>query len=51
MVYQELSLARRISIYENLLVGRLPKKGIFVDKKKAIEESKKLLARSRTGLY
>lgn len=32
MVYQELSLARRISIYENLLVGRLPKKGIFVDK-------------------
>ena len=25
MVYQELSLARRISIYENLLVGRLPK--------------------------
>ncbi len=45
MVYQELSLARRISIYENLLVGRLPKKGIFVDKKKAIEESKKLLAR------
>lgn len=45
MVYQELSLARRISIYENLLVGRLPKKGIFVDKKKAIEESKKLLAK------
>lgn len=45
MVYQELSLARRISIYENLLVGRLPKKGIFVDKKKAIEEAKELLAR------
>lgn len=45
MVYQELSLARRISIYENLLVGRLPVKGIFVDKKKAIEEAKKLLAR------
>ena len=45
MVYQELSLARHISIYENLLVGRLPKKGIFVDKKKAIEEAKELLAR------
>lgn len=45
MVYQELSLARRISIYENLLVGRLPVKGFFVDKKKAIEEAKKLLAR------
>lgn len=46
MVYQELSLARRISIYENLLVGRLPKKNaLFIDKKAAIEESKKLLAR------
>lgn len=46
MVYQELSLARRISIYENLLVGRLPKKNaLFIDRKKAIEESKKLLAR------
>lgn len=46
MVYQELSLARRISIYENLLVGRLPKKnGLFIDKKKAIEEAKELLAR------
>ena len=46
MVYQELSLARRISIYENLLVGRLPKKNaLFIDRKKAIEEAKKLLAR------
>ncbi|MDD3217881.1 MAG: sugar ABC transporter ATP-binding protein [Lachnospiraceae bacterium] len=46
MVYQELSVARSISIYENLLVGRLPKKNaLFIDKKKAIEESKKLLAR------
>ncbi len=49
MVYQELSLARRISIYENLLVGRLPKKNaIFIDKKKAIEEARELL--SRVGL-
>ncbi len=46
MVYQELSLARRISIYENLLVGRLPKKNaLFIDKKKAIAEAKQLLAR------
>jgi ABC-type sugar transport system ATPase subunit len=49
MVYQELSLARRISIYENLLVGRLPKKNaLFIDKKKAIAEAKELL--SRVGL-
>lgn len=46
MVYQELSLARRISIYENLLVGRLPKKNaLFIDKNAAIAEAKKLLAR------
>lgn len=46
MVYQELSLARRISIYENLLVGRLPKKNaLFIDKKAAIKEAKSLLAR------
>ncbi len=46
MIYQELSLARSISIYENLLAGNLPKKNaFFIDKKKAIEESKKLLAR------
>lgn len=49
MVYQELSLARRISIYENLLVGRLPKKGIFIDKKEAIREAKELLARVGLG--
>ena len=46
MVYQELSLARRISIYENLLVGRLPKKNtLFIDKKQAVKEAKELLAR------
>lgn len=46
MVYQELSLARRISIYENLLVGRLPKKNaLFIDKKAAIAEAKELLAK------
>lgn len=46
MVYQELSLARRISIYENLLVGRLPKRNaLFIDKKKAITEAKQLLKR------
>lgn len=41
MIYQELSLARPISIAENLLVGKLPKKGLFIDhaqvKKRAAE--------------
>ncbi len=39
MIYQELSLARPISIAENLLVGRLPTKGGILDRKKMIEEA------------
>ena len=50
MVYQELSLARSISIYENLLVGRLPKKNaLFIDKKKALIEAKALLEQVGLG--
>ena len=46
MIYQELSLARPISIYENLLVGRLPvHKGLpFVNRKQAVAQAKELLA-------
>lgn len=47
MIYQELSLARPISIAENILVGRLPKKGPFIDGKSMKEQSKKLLERVR----
>ena len=43
MIYQELSLARPISIAENLLVGRLPVKGLFIDKKEAHRQSMELL--------
>lgn len=50
MVYQELSLARKISIYENLLVGRLPKKNaLFIDRKKAIQMAKDSLERVGLG--
>ncbi len=31
MIYQELSLAQPITVAENLLVGRLPRKGLFID--------------------
>jgi ABC-type sugar transport system ATPase subunit len=48
MIYQELSLARPISIAENLLVGRLPKKGFFLDKKEMYKESERCL--NRVGL-
>jgi len=43
MVYQELSLARPISIAENLLAGRLPKKRGFLDRRALYNESKRLL--------
>ena len=45
MIYQELSLALPLTIAENILVGRYPKKGIFLDKKKMIKMSKHLLKR------
>ena len=46
MIYQELSLARPISIAENLLVGRLPKRGGFLlDKKAMFREARTCLER------
>jgi len=44
MIYQELSLAKPISIAENILAGRLPKKGPFIDRKAMREEAKSLLS-------
>ncbi len=43
MIYQELSLARPISIAENLLVGKLPRRGIFIDQKAVRQRSLELL--------
>ncbi len=44
MVYQELSLARPISIAENLLVGRLPsKRWGFVDRAAMLKEARRCL--------
>ena len=44
MIYQELSLARPISIAENILVGRLPRKrNLRIDRKAMVEESRKIL--------
>lgn len=46
MIYQELSLARPLSIAENLLVGRLPcKAGLFLDQKTLLSEAQKCLCR------
>jgi ABC-type sugar transport system ATPase subunit len=49
MIYQELSLARPITIAENVLVGRLPQKyGVLVDKKAMVAEARTCL--DRVGL-
>ena len=43
MIYQELSLARPITIAENVLVGRLPKKYGILDKKKMKNDTIEIL--------
>ena len=45
MIYQELSLARPISIAENLLAGRLPRKGLLLDRKAMRRQASALLGR------
>jgi len=43
MIYQELSLARPISIAENLLIGRLPRKcGFWLDRKATVKQASRL---------
>ena len=44
MIYQELSLARPISITENLLAGGLPQRALLLDKARARAQAKELLA-------
>jgi ABC-type sugar transport system ATPase subunit len=45
MIYQELSLAKPISIAENIMAGHLPKKGMFIDKAAMRSGAKRLMAR------
>jgi ABC-type sugar transport system ATPase subunit len=44
MIHQELSLAAPLSLAENILAGRLPRKGIFLDRKAMLSEARKWLA-------
>ena len=43
MIYQELALARPISISENLLAGRMPRRGPFIDRTAMANRAKELL--------
>ncbi len=48
MIYQELSLAKPITIAENVLAGRIPvKKKIFLDMKQLVERTRAVLAMVR----
>lgn len=42
-IYQELNLIPHLTIYENIYLGREPKKGSLIDWKKEIRDSQKLL--------
>lgn len=44
MIYQELSLAKPISIAENLLAGQIPRRGLFIDRAGMTRRAKELLA-------
>ncbi len=43
MIHQELSLAGPLSVAENVLAGRLPRKGPFLDRRIMVEETKRCL--------
>jgi len=42
-VYQEMSLVPSLTVAENIFLGRMPKKGVLIDWKKANEDATKLL--------
>ena len=44
MIHQELNLIPQLTVAENIFIGCEPRKGVFLDKKKAIEETRKLLS-------
>lgn len=43
LIHQELNLATNLSVGANVFLGREPKKGLFIDRAKIREESKKFL--------
>lgn len=44
MIYQELSLAGPLSVAENILAGRLPRRGPFIDRRAMEREARRCLA-------
>ncbi len=42
IVHQELNMVNHLTVAQNIFIGREPKKGLFIDDTKMIEESRKL---------
>lgn len=42
-IHQELNLVNDLTVYENIFLGRFPKKGLLLDRRKMIAESTELL--------
>ena len=49
-IHQELNLVNDLSIYENLYLGRELKKGMFIDKKTMIENTREILERMEVDI-
>lgn len=50
MIYQDFALCGNMDIASNMFLGRWPKKGMFVDKKRMEEEAQAILARLKVDV-
>ncbi len=51
MVHQELNQVRQMNIMDNIWLGRYPKKGIFVDRKKVFKYTKNIFDKFQINLH
>ena len=49
-IHQELNLVNDLTVYENMFLGRFPKKGLFIDRAKMIAKTQELFDRLGIGI-